>query len=61
MQLLISKSSLAHVEMRIIFAKLLFNFDMELADGMEDWVKRCRPYTVWEKPALMVKMKIASS
>ncbi|OJD30274.1 cytochrome p450 [Diplodia corticola] len=48
--------NLAYVEMRLILAKILWNFDVELADGMESWLDQ-KIYLVWEKPSLMVKLK----
>lgn len=48
--------SLAYAEMRLIVTHFLWNFDML---PMEDltWMDRCKSYTVWEKPPLMVKFK----
>lgn len=39
--------------MRLIFAKVVYNFDMELADKDADWLKQ-KAYTLWSKPALNV-------
>jgi cytochrome P450 len=49
--------NLAYAEMRVILAKLVWHFDLELEPGMDDWVERHRLFMLWEKPALMVKMK----
>jgi cytochrome P450 len=53
--------SLAHVEMRLLLARMLLNFDFELAPGrdMETWRDRCRPFTVWHKPPMLVRLKPA--
>ncbi|ORY67568.1 cytochrome P450 [Pseudomassariella vexata] len=51
--------NLAHIELRIIMAKLLLHFDMELPKEMEEWRSGCQPHIVWDKPPLMVKMKRA--
>jgi hypothetical protein len=42
--------------MRLIVAKVLFNFDLELVDKTTDWLKDQRVFTLWEKPSLMVKL-----
>lgn len=49
-------NSLAYAEMRLIVAKLLFNFDLELVDKETDWLEGQKVFTLWEKPALMVKL-----
>ncbi|KGO64160.1 Cytochrome P450 [Penicillium expansum] len=48
--------NLAYVEMRIILARMVFNFDMELDQPEEDWAdQEC--FLLWEKPKLMMKLK----
>lgn len=37
--------------MRLILAKILFNFDIELADKEKDWIDH-KSYVLWDKPAL---------
>jgi cytochrome P450 len=49
--------SLAYAEMRLILAKLVFNFDMSLADDSRGWLRDQKAYTVWDKPALNIHMK----
>ncbi|KAK8087512.1 cytochrome P450 [Apiospora phragmitis] len=44
--------NLAYAEMRLILARIVWNFDFSLAPGMEDWYERCEAYTAWKKPAL---------
>ncbi|KAL3485486.1 cytochrome P450 [Aspergillus germanicus] len=47
--------NLAYVEMRLILARMVFNFDMELAQPEQDWLDQdC--FVLWNKPALMVKL-----
>lgn len=49
--------SLALAEMRIILARILFNFDLELVGSdMKDWIERMPAFTFWEKTPLMVKL-----
>lgn len=41
--------------MRIILARMIFNFDMELAQPEVDWMdQKC--YVLWEKKPLMVRL-----
>lgn len=48
--------SLALAEMRLILAKILWNFDLSLEDPNFEWIKqRCQ--VIWEKPDLMVHLK----
>jgi len=42
--------------MRLILARILFNFDMELVDPSQDWIdQKC--YIIWSKPSLKVYLK----
>jgi cytochrome P450 len=49
-------TSLAYLEMRLIMARMLWNFDLELADQDFEWTKQ-KAFIVWEKEPLMVQMK----
>ena len=40
----------------MILCKLLFHFDIELCPESDRWADQ-NVYYVWEKPALMVKLK----
>lgn len=41
--------------MRIILARMIFNFDMELDQPDVDWMdQNC--FTLWDKSSLMVKL-----
>ena len=55
MFLLTGFSSLAFVEMRIILARMIFNFDMELDPCSDGWTNQ-DAYGLWDKPDLMVKV-----
>lgn len=48
--------SLALAEMRLILAKIVFNFDMHLDNGSKDWIGRQKAYFLWDKPSLNVYM-----
>lgn len=43
--------------MRLILAKVLFNFDLELDDKSKEWMTEQKVFTLWEKPSLFVKLK----
>lgn len=49
--------SLAHAEMRLILAKVLFTFDLELEDKTQEWMKLQKVFTLWNKPSLFVKIR----
>ncbi|KAK4445140.1 cytochrome P450 monooxygenase rdc4 [Podospora aff. communis PSN243] len=47
--------SLAWHEMRLILAKIIWNFDMELMEGSERWNEQ-KCFVLWSKGPLMVRM-----
>lgn len=49
--------NLAHAEMRTILARVVWNFDMELASGSEEWMLGQRVFNLWAKPPLMVVLR----
>ena len=54
--MLIILCSLAYVEMRIVLARLLWNFDLtRLAPSCEDWANQ-NVYLFWDKPELLVQL-----
>lgn len=52
--------NLAFAEMRIILARILFNFDLELVEPERDWTLNMPAFTFWEKPPLLVKLSPAA-
>ncbi|PPJ53654.1 hypothetical protein CBER1_00883 [Cercospora berteroae] len=48
--------NLALAEMRLIVAKMIWSFDLELDSSSNDWIDRCRVFTLWDKPELAVKL-----
>ncbi|KAF2455341.1 benzoate 4-monooxygenase cytochrome P450 [Lineolata rhizophorae] len=48
--------NLAYAEMRLILAKTVFSFDMELAPESENWFSRNKVFSLWEKPPLMASL-----
>ncbi len=47
--------NLAYAEMRLVVARMVWEFEMELADKGENWVDQ-RMYGLWDKKPLMVKL-----
>lgn len=48
------RRSLAYIEMRLILARVLWNFDMRLAEDSKDWIDKQKIYLLWEKGPLNV-------
>lgn len=44
--------SLAHVEMRVNLARVLWNFDLTIAEGSRKWQEQEEVYTLWLKGEL---------
>ncbi|KAI1372287.1 cytochrome P450 [Hypoxylon crocopeplum] len=53
--------NLAYAEMRLILARILYKFDIELAPEARDWIKTQKTYTLWDKPALPMYLKHVST
>jgi cytochrome P450 len=47
-------TSLAYAEMRIILARLIFDFDIKMADESRDWIERQKAFTLWDRIPLQV-------
>ncbi|KAL4863441.1 hypothetical protein BDV12DRAFT_202115 [Aspergillus spectabilis] len=48
--------NLAYSELRMILAKVLYNFDLSLLPESVGWDKQ-KTFTLWEKPTLVVRLK----
>ena len=48
-----STTSLAYAEMRLILARVIFNFDMRIADESRRWSDQ-KVWNLWKKGPLMV-------
>ncbi|CAN9172375.1 unnamed protein product [Alternaria alternata] len=48
--------NLAFLEMRLIIALVVWNFDLELGEGMDGWEKQ-KIFGLWEKPPLKVHIR----
>ena len=55
--LISSRQNLAYAEMRLILAKIIWSFDLELDPKSENWMKECKVMTLWQKPELAVHVK----
>lgn len=42
--------------MRLILAKIIWNFDLAIEDDSRDWLKDQPVYALWDKPALNVRL-----
>ncbi len=52
--------NLAYVEMRLILARVLWNFDLQIAEDSLDWMRKQRIYNLWEKGKLNVYLTPAA-
>ncbi|KAI1799559.1 putative cytochrome P450 [Daldinia bambusicola] len=48
--------NLAYAEMRLILARIIYNFDMKIADDSRNWMNQ-PVYMLWDKPALNIYLK----
>jgi hypothetical protein len=44
------------MEMRLILARVLFEFDLQLQEESRDWLSRVKALGFWEMPELVVKV-----
>jgi cytochrome P450 len=51
-----NSSSLALAEMKLVLARIIFNFDLELVDEKSNWLDQ-EVYGLWMKRPLMVRVK----
>ncbi|OBR09484.1 Isotrichodermin C-15 hydroxylase [Colletotrichum higginsianum IMI 349063] len=55
-------NSLAHVELRLILARILLDFDLEFAEPpQEDWIGKQKAYGIWGRIPLEVRLKPAAA
>ncbi|KAJ2987771.1 hypothetical protein NUW58_g4323 [Xylaria curta] len=48
--------NLAYAEARLVLAKIVYNFDMTLADDSRGWLNDQKAFTVWDKPPLNIHL-----
>ena len=53
--------NLAKAELRLILARLLWRFDLELIEGGADWMEGQRIFGFWAKPPLMCQLHVRQS
>ncbi|KAJ1324739.1 aspirochlorine biosynthesis cytochrome P450 monooxygenase [Microdochium nivale] len=53
--------NLAYAEMRLIMARLLYSFDLELLPRSSSWAADQKVFVLWDKGDLMVKLKPRSA
>ncbi|KAI1484363.1 cytochrome P450 [Biscogniauxia mediterranea] len=44
--------NLAYVEMKVILARVLWNFDIKISPDSHDWLKKQRVFNFWDKGPL---------
>ncbi|KAK0261289.1 hypothetical protein LTR35_017873 [Friedmanniomyces endolithicus] len=49
--------NLASAEMRLIMAKIIWSFDLELDPRSANWMDECKVKTLWIKPELKVRVQ----
>ncbi|KPI38490.1 Averantin hydroxylase [Cyphellophora attinorum] len=48
---------LAHTELRLILAKMVYDFDIELANEVTEWLESAKFFIAWEMKPLLLKFK----
>lgn len=43
-------------EMKVVLARIIFNFNLELVDEKDDWLHQ-KVFTLWRKKPLMMRVK----
>lgn len=56
MRVFANGNSLAYHEMRIIFAKMLWHFDLELSPRSQNWTEQ-KNWLLWDKHPLYISLK----
>lgn len=46
--------NLAYAEMRLILARIIFDFDLKLADDSKNWIERQKAFPLWDRVPLNV-------
>lgn len=52
---MLMRNSLAYAEMKVILARMIWNFDMVLDDRSKNW-SDMKMFNLWEKGELFVKL-----
>lgn len=47
---------MSYVQAKAVLAKLIWTFDMELANGDDiDWERDCKLYALWVRPSVFMR------
>ncbi|KAK2028458.1 isotrichodermin C-15 hydroxylase [Colletotrichum zoysiae] len=49
--------NLAYAEMRLVLARIIYDFDIELAEGNESWIEKQQTFGVWSRVPLNIHLK----
>ena len=49
---------MAYAEIRLVLAKLIWNFDLELADNSDKWIDKAKSFLMWEKTPLPIHLTL---
>jgi hypothetical protein len=50
----VARFSLAYAEMKLVLARIIYDFDFELADPGDDWFDQ-KVFTLWDKKPLLLR------
>ena len=53
----LTTDSLAYAEMRFILARMIWNFDFQIAEESRNWAEGLQSWLIWEKRPLQVYLK----
>lgn len=52
---------MGRLESKVILARLVWNFDMQLMPESRSWLDAMPNFTIWQKPPLMVRLSPAQA
>lgn len=53
--------SLAFVEMRLVLASIIYNFDLKLSGDSQRWIERQKNFNVWDRVPLNVYLTLVEA
>lgn len=48
---------IAYLEMRVLMAKILYNFSFELVDPDDNWASNKKAYSAWNNSGLKLRLQ----
>lgn len=54
-----TENSLAYMEMKVIIARLIWNFNISLAPESNSWMENQKVFNLWEKGPLIIQLEPA--